>query len=222
MSKLLTKAEVMKRFGVGEKTVTNWIKAGCPVSAKQRKGAKGRPAKLFDPEKLKGWVLVNAYKTRGDEGETIKAAHNAQPIKTSALNDLGIMGCLERTRQQERKLFELIVTLLREDGKATEIGNATRAHTAKTAELRQVEMTALEWQERTGKLVGLADAKRLFSELSTGVRERVMGMPNQVIPQLRQYLRDEDDGGKVRDIIDNALRHALTAMPDALPERGKK
>jgi len=49
-----------------------------------------------------------------------------------------------------------------------------------------------------------------------------MGMPNQVIPQLRQYLRDEDDGGKVRDIIDNALRHALTAMPDALPERGKK
>ncbi len=222
MSKLLTTAQVMKRYGVDADTVTNWIKAGCPVSKKRKNGKTGQPINMFNPDRLKAWVLVNARPTKGEDGETVRQAAETPPVKTETIRELGIMGCMERTRQQERNLFGLVWKLVNEGASSAEIGNASRAHTQKTAELRQVEMTALEWQEKTNKLVSIADAKQLFSELSSGTRERVMAIPNQVVPLVRQYLQSEDDSGKVRDIIDDALRHALTALPDVLPEKGKK
>ena len=130
----------------------------------------------------------------------------------------GMAGYVERCRKQERYLYGQFVQLTQSNAPAGQISQLSRALGAKGDELRRGEMALLEHQKHTGELVNKVEMQRLFVELASAARERIMALPNELAPVLRDYLRDPDDVGKVRDEIDAAIRHALSSLPANLPE----
>ena len=227
MAERLTTKEVLERFGIPMSTLNVWLKAGCPKAGMRKiKGKQGgRPTRTFDAVKLAAWVEKNGKKAPGLQGEALRnteritePVHNKKP-KEELIKALGMMGYLERVRQQEKYLFAKFSRVAQDpESTGAEISAVSRALSAKGEELRRAEMTALDHQKQTGELVNLEEAQRTFVELASILRERVMGIPNELAPILRDYLADVEDIGKVRDEIDSVIRHALMSLPDVLPE----
>ena len=227
MAERLTTKEVLERFGIPMSTLNLWLKSGCPKAGIRKiKGKQGgRPTRTFDAVKLAAWVEKNGKKAPGLQGEALRnteritePVHNKKP-KEELIKALGMMGYLERVRQQEKYLFAKFSRVAQDpESTGAEISAVSRALSAKGEELRRAEMTALDHQKQTGELVNLEEAQRTFVELASILRERVMGIPNELAPILRDYLSDVDDIGKVRDEIDSVIRHALMSLPDVLPE----
>lgn len=223
--KTMTTAEICRHLGVDRVTLHRAIKDGCPVAKRGRGGKWSR----FNPGRVAAWFLAHGKNPKGIEGAKIREAMSGQPDQPQPplaatehlVNKLGLLGCLERVRQQERALHGSLVQAVKNNATPGEIGAINRIITAKAAELRQLEMSALEYQRKIGELCNYSEMERVFVELASGTRERVMGVANNLVPVLRGFLRDPDDAGKVRDAIDSALRHALTALPQTLPQGGK-
>jgi phage terminase Nu1 subunit (DNA packaging protein) len=232
MEHKLTTRDVLSIYGINSRTLDVWVAEGCPVAVK---GA-GRRQSRYDARKFAKWVTAHGKNPKGIEGAAIKESmkdtreqHPDPPIAPQApdrpdagvISSLGLLGCLERVRQQERALHGTLINAIRAGATPGEIGAINRIITAKAAELRQLELAALEYQRKTGELVNAADVQRRFVELASGTRERVMAIPNTITPSLRPFLKDADQAGKVKDLIDDAIRHALTALPKTLPQGGK-
>jgi phage terminase Nu1 subunit (DNA packaging protein) len=216
MAHRLKTKEVCAVYGIDWRTLMLWISDGCPIA---RRG-KGRRPHEFDHKKLAAWVEANGRRTDGARGEAVRTVpeDNPKPDADDMIKRVGMDGYVARCRQQERGLFGKYIRLVQSDAPGNEIGSISRALSVKGEELRRAEMAYLEHQKQTGDLVNLADASRLFSELASGVQQRMMSLPNQLVPLLRQYLRDEADGGRVRDVIDQEIRRALTSLPEKMPE----
>lgn len=229
-SKTLTTKEVLEHFGIAENTLKLWMKAGCPRGGTRKiKGKQGgRPTRVFNLAKLEAWRAANGRVARELEGEAVRIEtppevprESKQDERQRLVSEHGIEGYVVRVRQQEVNLFGKYVQMVKAGASGMELSAVARALSQKGEELRRAEMTLLDHQKQTGELVNLAETKRLFVDLASAVRERVMALPNELAPVLRDYLADPDDVGKVRDEIDAAIRHALMSLPDKLPERSK-
>lgn len=225
MRKTVTTKEICNQLGIDVATLKRAVRDGCPVAKRSR----GKVSSRYNATRVKAWFLSHGKNPKGVEGDAIKESLQGQPETqstpqadgkpdTGVISRLGLLGCLERVRQQERALHGTLVNAIRARAMPGEIGAINRIITAKAAELRQLELAALEYQRKTNELVNAVDVQRQFVELASGTRERVMAVPNIVTPSLRPYLKDADHAGKVKDLIDDALRHALTALPKTLPE----
>lgn len=218
--KSVTTYDLCAKYGVQRLEIQRWLKAGCPV---KRRGRGNIPA-LFLPDKVQAWLDKTGRRPKGMEGAAMRNAGNsqkeepAQDKNNDAVRQYGIMGYLERCRRQERYLYGRFVALTNSNAPGGEIAAISRALTAKGEELRRAELAALEHQKLDGELVNLREMQQLFVQLASAVRERVMALPNELAPVLRDYLRDTDDVGKVRDELDVAIRHALQSLPDELPQ----
>lgn len=217
MTHRLTTREVCNIYGISPRTLDYWIRDGCPVA---RRG-KGRSPALFRPAALASWVTEHGKNPRGIEGATLKAAAvPAGPTSTGPKKTVvDLPQQLEMVRGQYGNLFSRFVRLSNGGGEDKDVANISRVLATKGQELRQLEMSVLDWKRQTGALVDKAQMQRLFVELASGTRERIMALPNELAPTLREYLSDPADVGKVRDEIDQAIRRALAALPDELPER---
>jgi len=225
MAETLTTGEVCKLYGIGREQLEVWVKNGCPVVGKRKAGPKGgRPHNLFDPKSLAAWALAHNKKPKGIEGAILKAVTPPElpkesPAQNTPRKVVDPPAQLDLVRGQYASLMSRYARLVNTNGDNVEIATISRALTAKGTELRLLEMDVLEWKKQTGALCDYAEMQRLFVDLASGVRERIMALPNELAPVLREYLRDPDDAGKVRDEIDQAIRHALAALPDELPEK---
>lgn len=232
MSKTVTTKEICKQLGISVATLKRAVRDGCPVAKRSR----GKVSSRYNPTRVTAWFLAHGKNPKGIEGAAIKESMQNTPERrqepsvapqtpdrpdAGVISSLGLLGCLERVRQQERALHGTLINAIRAGATPGEIGAINRIITAKAAELRQLELAALEYQRKTGELVNAADVQRRFVELASGTRERVMAVPNNLMPVLRPFLKDPDDAGKVKDAIDDAIRHALTALPQTLPQGGK-
>lgn len=232
MSQTVTTKEICKQLGIDVATLKRAVRDGCPVAKRSR----GKVSSKYNPTRVTAWFLSHGKNPKGVEGAAIKESMQdtqeqrpgpsvspQTPDRPDAgvISSLGLLGCLERVRQQERALHGTLINAIRAGATPGEIGAINRIITAKAAELRQLELAALEYQRKTGELVNAADVQRRFVELASGTRERVMAVPNTITPSLRPFLKDADDAGKVKDLIDDAIRHALTALPQTLPQGGK-
>lgn len=215
MTRHLTAKEVQAIYGISPRALDLWVADGCPVLRRR-----GREGSRFNPAKVAVWVEAKGKTPRGIEGGAIKGSDAAVEAPKSPRPTLDPPGQLEAVRKQYAVLYNRFVQAVNSRSNNLEISSLSRALAIKGPELRQLEMAVLEWQAKTGELCNYAEMERAFVELASGTRERVMAVPNQVAPTLRQYLRDPEDAGAVRDIIDAAVRHALTALPATLPERG--
>lgn len=222
MTHRLTTREVCNIYGIHRNTLDIWVKEGCPVA---RRG-KGRSPALFRPGPLAAWVTEHGKNPRGIEGAALKAAAkeeapaNPEQKKVEKV-EIDLIQQLKMVRGQYANLYGRFVRLANDGGEDRDVANISRALATKGGELRQLEMSVLEWKQQTEKLVDKAEMQRLFVELASGTRERIMAVPNELAPALREYLSDPADVGKVRDEIDQAIRHALSALPEELPERNQ-
>ena len=225
MRKTVTTKEICGQLGINVATLKRAVRDGCPVAKRSR----GKVPSRYNPTRVTAWFLSHGKNPKGIEGAAMKESMKDTPEQSQTLpasdkpdagviRSLGLLGCLERVRQQERALHGTLINAIRAGVTPGEIGSINRIITAKAAELRQLELAALEYQRKTGELVNAADVQRRFVELASGTRERVMAIPNVVTPSLRPFLKDADQAGKVKDLIDDAIRHALTALPQTLPE----
>ena len=220
MRKTVTTKELCKKYSVDARAIRRWVAEGCPV---WRRG-KGNKPSLFVPAKVEEWLAKKGKNpdgviARAVAGDAPEPQEQTQKAAGTMINKLGIMGYLERCRQQERYLHARFILLSKGGGTAAEIASITRALTQKGEELRRAEMAALEYQKQTGELCDYAEMERTFVELASGTRERIMALPTQLAPLLRGYLRDPDDAGQVYKLIDRVIRHALTALPKQLPAK---
>jgi hypothetical protein len=223
MTHKITTAEVLELYGIDRATFCVWRKEGLKATGKRR--VNGGLTLVFDPAKLAKWCAAHGKNPKGIEGATLKAAAPAvkpvEPSQPAKRRDIDPPAQLEMVRAQYGNLMNRFRQLATGGGDNSEIASISRALTAKGYELRLLEMSVLEWKKQTGMLCDLAEMQRTFVDLAAGVRERVMALPNELAPVLREYLRDPDDTGKIKDEIDQAIRHALAALPDELPEREK-
>lgn len=234
MPRKMTTQEVLKLYGINLRTLQFWLKEGCPTAGKRKKGGKGRPTTLFDARNLSQWAQSHGKNPRGIEGAMLKQAQAEAPPEpgTQAQGTEPSAGAekpsrsvtdppvqLDAVRGQYNNLMARFIRLAKTGGEDKEVANISRALTTKGHELRQLEMAVLEWKKQTGILCDFGEMQRLFHDLASGTRERIMSLPNELAPALREYLRNTDDVGKVRDEIDQAIRHALTALPDKLPTK---
>ena len=220
MQKIMTSKQLTVALGIERKTLLRWINEGCPVAGKNMTGKTGRPSYQFDITAVKEWADLTGKKVKGIDGAIIQEAIATPPATDAAdlVNQPGLIGALERTRQREKLLNQMLKRRTKENAPKGEIATINRILTSVATELRLMETAALEYQRKTGELCDFAEVKRLFSQIASGTRERIMALPNELAPVLREYLRDPDDAGKVRDEIDQAIRHALAALPDEYPD----
>ena len=228
MIRKITTAEVLELYGIDRARLKVWMREGLRATGKRR--VNGGMTHVFDPVKLARWCAAHGKNPKGIEGAMLKDAAPgpvAAPVDSPAAvkvkrPDVDPPAQLEAVRAQYSNLMGRFVRLSNSGGDNSDIASISRALTAKGTELRQLEMSVLDWKKQTGALCDFAEMQRLFIDLASGTRERIMSVPNELAPVLREYLRDPDDVGKVHDEIKEAIIHALAALPDELPEmKGK-
>ena len=219
MSHLVTAKEICAAYGIVARAFDGWLADGCPVEIRRR----GNQPSMFDPKAVAEWAMQNGKKPKGWAGDSMRVpAGQDQPqdaTRDPAERALGMDGYVARCRRQEAYLAGKFAAVVRsDDSTGGEIAAIARALSCKGDELRRAEMALLDHQKQTGELVSLSLATRTFGQLAAGVQQRMMSLPNELAPVIRDYLRDPDDLGLVRDEIDAAIRRALQALPDKLPE----
>lgn len=220
MSQTVTTKEICKQLGIDVATLKRAVRDGCPVAKRSR----GKVPSRYNPTRVAAWFLTHGKNPKGIEGAALKSAAPA-PVPAQSKDSAPARRVvdppaqLDLVRGQYANLMSRFDRLANNNGDNAEIATISRALTAKGTELRLLEMDVLDWKKQTGALCDYAEMQRLFVDLASGVRERIMALPNELAPALREYLRDPDDAGKVRDEIDQAIRHALAALPDELPEK---
>ena len=224
MTPKITTAEVLELYGIDRDRLTVWMREGLRATGKRR--VNGGLTHVFDPVKLAKWCGAHGKKPKGIEGAALKGATMPEPAKESpqpaAKRVVDPPAQLDMVRGQYASLMTRYVRLVNSNGDNSEVATLSRALTQKGTELRLLEMDVLEWKKQTDLLVDFAEMQRTFVQLAGGVKERVMSLPNELAPVLREYLRDPDDAGKVKDEIEQAIRHALSALPEELPEMENK
>lgn len=73
-------------------------------------------------------------------------------------------------------------------------------------ELAEAELAELDLAERRGELCDLEDAKRAQFEMGGKVRDRIMVVPDRVVPRLAAC---NGDSAKMHEILTEDLRNAL-------------
>ena len=220
---------MLELYGIDRARLKAWMHEGLKATGKRH--VNGGRTYVFDPIKLAAWCGAHGKNPKGIQGNTFKTAGAAQDPPAAVptdkakpeelINQYGLLGYLERVRKQERFMNMQFVRAVQTDAPSNEVANLSRALTIKGEELRRLEMVALEYQKQTGALCNFAEMQRIFHDLASGTRERIMAVPNELAPVLREYLRDPDDTGKVHDEIKQAIVHALSALPDELPDKKK-
>ena len=230
MSTKLTSKEVCDKYNLSPRNLRKLVADGCPTAGKAKTGKKGAPSWMFNPTPFMSWMLAHNKNPKGLAGVAERAAQESGPAPKAdrpqlesadpeLLRKQGIIGALERARQQEMALSIDVGRARVNRLPPDQISSLNAALTKLRAELRQQEMVAIEFQERSGELVDAKLMERTFVQIASGVRERIMALPNQLVPVLRPYLKNPDESGVVHDEIRSAIIHALTSLPDDLPER---
>lgn len=222
---LLTTRELCEKLKIHRHTLEKMVKDGLPIAG--RKKTRGRGSWTFNPDAVARWAVANGRDIPAIAGEEIKSAmiepDTTPPAQPAGLPapDQGTAEPIELQLQSERsqyaKLFARFLKTHASDD-ASGVAALAKAITLKSDALRRLELSVLEYQRKTGALVGVDLVTQKFYELASGTRERVMALPNQIVPILRDYLRDPDDAGRVHDLIDREVRHALTVLPEKLPK----
>lgn len=216
--KLLTTRELCAKLKIHRHTLEKMVKEGLPIA--DRKATRGRGSWMFDPEAVAAWAVKNGRDMPAITGEQVKSAVLDAPEPDKQKTDADqepITLQLQAERSQYQKMFARFLRINAGDD-AAGVAALSKAITLKSDALRRLELSVLDHQKQSGELVSLSLATRTFSQLAGNVQQRMMSLPNELAPVLREYLRDPDDVGKIHDEIDAAIRRALMALPEKLPE----
>ncbi len=221
---LLSTRELCDKLRIHRHTLERMVKNGLPIAGRQ--ATRGRSSWMFDPDAVAVWAAGHGRDVPAILGAEIQQAVaqdtpaqvETPPAADNASEPVALQ--LQAERSQYQKLFaRFLRTHAGED--AAGVAALSKAITLKSDSLRRLELSAIEIQRQNGELVSLAMAQRLFVDLASSARERMMALPNELAPVLRDYLANADDIGKVHDEMKEAITHALMTLPEDLPQLQK-
>ena len=159
MSQTVTTKEICKQLGIDVATLKRAVRDGCPVAKRSR----GKVSSRYNPTRVTAWFLSHGKNPKGVEGAAIKESMQNTPERhqepsvapqtpdrpdAGVISSLGLLGCLERVRQQERALHGTLINAI---GRGNARRRGDQRISAKAAELQQLEL--LHWDiSRAGEL----------------------------------------------------------------------
>ena len=211
----LTFEGIRAMTGASPATVSRWVAKGCP-HIRQPSGHGGRPILLFPKEDALSWIashgnMTAARKAIALAGKSPGEGANIQAVDLAEIDAEGLLPCLARLRKTERATYRLL-SRLKEKG---DVGGATvlsERYVAETRALSALEAAAVQYRTRTGELGPRREMQGVFEKVIVGIKNAVLGIPSNVIPQLIPFLRDPEQAHEVHAIIDRASRDALRAV----------
>lgn len=219
----LTIQEYAARHELTVRQMQNHVAAGIPhTRQKNRHG--GRPRIYMDPVHADAWlaqrgiitkgmVASAAQKAAGVEVPPDKEADKMVGIDRKLMREFGLMGALERFRYLEAVASSRLTRLIQEKATPIEISTCQRHIAGIVAQLRQLEMAVLEYQDKATLLLPSEQVTAAGLRIAQRVRSALASVGHNCVPRLAQHIRSHDDYASVQDIIDNSIRDALRTLP---------
>lgn len=227
---LLSMAAFREATGASEATVSRWLKKGLPAVRIARTGG-GRAQVFFDKSEAGAWVSLHGNQTARRRAialakKQLAAATDEQPgtvadgkpsTPASPEDDEGLIAALDRLRKQEIESHRLLIRL-KKAGDLNGVLAVSERHLAEVKALGTLESAAVSFRVRAGELGPRREMQGVFEKVIVGIKNAVLGIPSNVIPQLIPFLRDPDAAHEVHTIIDRASRDALRSVRTRQPE----
>jgi len=216
----VTAKELAELHGVSVRQVQNWKKCGLKHgSRKNPRGGKRLWTFSNEGDVLpflasKGivtkFIEARAAERVKKEGESSQAGS----IDKEKARLPGMLGSIERLKQQEVATAVKLIHLKRSQASAAEILAIQRLYIKDITALHKGEMQAIEYGRRMGEVVDLDGIRKRWSRLATATMNNVMGIGHRVIPRLRGHLKTSSSAGTVKRMIDEACRAALRQLKE--------
>lgn len=220
------------RHDLSVRQIQTHIAAGLPVTRRRpRRGHGGRPRIYVDPVAADAWLALRGITTKGmaraamDKTAGVKppgagaaaagqeAEEQVARLNRTLLRQYGLLGALERFRYIEMFASLRLRKLLQGEASGAEIAAMQRQMAPIVAQLRQLEVAAIEYQERSGKLLDAEQVLVAGLRIAERVRSSLASLGHHVVPLLAQYLRSTEDFAAVEGVITDATREALRNLP---------
>ena len=208
-SKLHTVAALAAAFGVTEHRVKMWVRAGCP--SRRRKSRRGPPHHVFDALAVKTWIV-----SRGIVPKRIPPGPpDAQPPPSQpepppqsdavALSAPGIVGYVERLRQQERISFAgWAREIRRRNPDPALLAILARDHRYAGEQLRKVEKDLPGILLKTRILVRADDAAAELADIAREIQTQLLQLPGRLAGAIARK-----SATQVQAILDTEVRQTL-------------
>ena len=223
---ILSMAAFREATGASEATVSRWLKRGLPCVRIARPSG-GRAQVFFDTKEALSWAAAHGNKTA--QQRAIALAHKSQvdaPDETPGTDakdkastseppgdDEGLIAALDRLKKQEIESHLLLLRMKRA-GDLNGVLAVSERHLAETKALAVLENAAVQYRVRIGELGPRAEMRGVFERVIIGLKNMVLGLPSNVIPQIIPFLREPENAFEVQRIIDKAARDALRSVAE--------
>jgi phage terminase Nu1 subunit (DNA packaging protein) len=231
--------------GFSARYIQKFLKQGIPHS--KRKNPKGgKPIPHFNDAEALEWMSAKGIITPNAKGQAVEEmarsmqaqiekektvdTQESQPepqqsqktekprLDQTLLNQMGLLGALERLKLQEFNCSRLVLTKLKAGANRDEISSVERLHAKTVIALRHAEFAALEFRKRHRELIEFSPIVKEWERLAIGIKNSVLGIASAAMPGLRRYLKEPDeDAAAIANIINAAARITLTSLPNETP-----
>jgi hypothetical protein len=234
--------ELCKLVGVKRLSILRWVKKGLP-HIKQAGSRGGHPQLWFDRAAALSWVAANGSLTAGRKAAALvnkphlkeSSAETGTPpepspdapsqsapaelaripvtIDLTSAREPGLLGNLERLKAQEIATSGALLRAKQANDVSAIVALSDR-HIKETNTLAKLEQIALTYRTRIGELGPRHHMQGVFEKVITGVKNSVLGIPSTAVAQILPFLRNPEDAGEVRTILDKVTRDSLRTIAE--------
>lgn len=217
----MTLQQYARHHGVTERQIQTYMTRGLPVRRQKRKGG-GRPRVIIDQVAADAWLIENGIVTKGmTEKASQQSVGSGVPTPTSTddaydrdrAKRYGIVGALERYRIIERTASNLLLKAYVERNGAV-ISVLQKQLPTLIAQLRQLELAALEYGTKAEELLPADQVKLAGHKVSQLFRNKLMTLGHAIVPRLAHFVKDQAHFPEIQTIIDNTVRDQLREFPE--------
>ncbi len=223
----LSLQEYAAKHQVTERQIQTYIARGLPVRRVKRKGG-GRPRIVINVTTADAWMIENGIVTKGMSADAFKKTVGSTPpekppspaakdsqfgFDSELVKKYGLLGALERFRLIERTVSKLLLNAYQgKDGPT--IATLQKQIPAVIAQLRQLELGALEYKRQAGELLPSDEVKAAGHRVSQHFRNKLMALGHAIVPRLALFVKDQGQFPEIQTIIDNVVREQLRDLPE--------
>ena len=225
MKQRLLMGGLSKALGASERNIATWLTKGLPHGSKKNPRG-GKRVLTFDLEKVHAWLAQHGIVTKGmsaaayaraEDLSTGHAGGRDMAIDEALSVEPGIVGSVERLKQQEMATARLMLELKKSKAAVSNIVALQKQYAAEVVALRQGELAALEYRRAIGVLCVFDDMVKAWERAGLAVKNAVMAIGNSSVPLIRQYLRNANDAHHIKEIIDRFAHDALIQVTGKCP-----
>lgn len=216
---MLRAKELALELGVSRKTITRWIKAGCPcrrIKGSKKKG--GRRRIWLDLQKVIDWAGEHGIELKRDPGAVAASQKEVReqmgdsepapaPIQDADLPKSGIVGAIARLRSMERIAFAAWTKAIKAEESSARIRAKEKIYIEAHEALRRTEKDMPGILQHQGESISLEVVMQAQARINLAIKNELLTLPRKVA----QELADAKSPAEVEAIlireVDDTLRH---------------